>query len=113
MASYSGIPPIRLTKPSTGPSPVAFRRVCAWCGLETAREERQALSGDTRIVATVVTWGICPDCLELREETDDVVAREWAHTANRCSDGPEQEPRGTGEQQRPARAEGVPEDLAD
>jgi hypothetical protein len=97
-SSRSSIPPIRLDEPTTRrlpersredarnathPRPAVFRRVCAWCGLELARE-RRALSGE----AEITTWGICPDCLELREGMGKVDARDRSMSAGRRSDGP-------------------------
>lgn len=121
MASDSSIPPIRPQWPIAGrqsgriresarraedPYPAVFRRVCAWCGLELARE-RRALSGE----AEITTWGICPDCLELREGAGEVDASERQPKATRRCDGPEQEHRGVEGLTVHSRAADVPTDL--
>jgi len=117
MASKTSIPPIRLEEPCTRPTPkrhredaryageprpAVFRRVCAWCGLELARE-RWALSGD----AEITTWGICPDCLELREGKGEVGASESAKGAIRRGDGPERKARDAGSSSSTSRAADV------
>ena len=57
------------------------RRVCAWCGAELARET-WAQSGE----AELTTWGICPSCLELREEMGGVLSSEQTSQVNQCDD---------------------------
>lgn len=42
--------------------------------------------------AEITTWGICPDCLGLREGMGKVDARDRSTNAGRRSDGPGQTP---------------------
>lgn len=43
--------------------------------------------------AEITTWGICPDCLELREGMGKADVRERSTTTGRRSDGPGAAPR--------------------
>ncbi|MAJ61231.1 MAG: hypothetical protein CBC48_15440 [bacterium TMED88] len=99
MASESPSPPKRCKPPSprsvpnSAPSELEAtgdgrrsaicRRVCAWCGAELAREN-WAQSGE----AELTTWGICPSCLELREEMGGVMSSEQTPRVDQHDDEP-------------------------
>ena len=59
---------------------VLVRRVCSWCGKEFAREYWRC-----RGEAPTITWGICAQCIELREGEDDASRVERGNAvAGRC-----------------------------